>query len=237
MPTNGTRRGPKVGLGDDAYQRMKRDILWCVVAPGQEVTESMLSERYELGKAPVRSALLRLRQEGLVRPLPRRGYQIAPVTIRDVQEIFQVRLVLEPPAARMAAGHTDADQLRALEAQVQAAYLPGDRSSEAKFLEANRGFHVTVAGMTGNHRLASLVEKVLEETDRILHFGLALQDRSDQFRHEHEDLVFALVEGDADLAERLTYESITNARDVVMEGILNSPTLLDVGLTISRQAG
>lgn len=228
------RRSP---LGDDAYQHIKRDILWCEYAPGQEVTESLLSERYHLGKAPVRSALLRLRQEGLVRPLARRGYQVAPITIRDVREIFQVRLVLEPPAARLAAGQADESHLRALEAEVQAAYVPGDRQSEAKFLEANRRFHVTLAAMTGNQRLASLVEKVLEETDRIFHLGLALKDRSDQFRHEHEDLVSAVVEGEGELAERLTYEAIANARDMVMEAILGSSRLLDVELTMAHQAG
>src|SRR3546814_9020930 len=78
-------------LSDIAYETIKHDIIRCALAPGEEVTEARLALRLGLGKAPVRAALMRLSQEGLIRALPRRGYLVAPVTLRDVQDIFQFR--------------------------------------------------------------------------------------------------------------------------------------------------
>src|SRR5262245_62001130 len=91
-------------LSQVAFQRIKRDILTCVLPPGHQVTEAELAHRYALGKAPIRAALVGLCQSGFVRAIPRQGYLISPVTMRDVQEITQLRLLLEPEAAKLASG-------------------------------------------------------------------------------------------------------------------------------------
>ena len=101
-----TRRNPKApnrkgggsaeqNLNDIAYATIKDDIISCVLQPGADVSEGMLVTRYELGKAPIRSALMRLRQEGLIISRGRQGNAVSPVTLRDVKEVFQLRLVLE----------------------------------------------------------------------------------------------------------------------------------------------
>src|SRR3546814_12828763 len=76
---------------DIAYGTIKHDSIRCALAPVEEVTEARRARRLGLGKAPGRAALMRLSQEGLIRALPRRGYLVAPVTLRDVQDIFQFR--------------------------------------------------------------------------------------------------------------------------------------------------
>ena len=106
-------------LTDRAYERIKHDVITCVLAPGTEVSEPQLCLQYRLGKAPVRMALIRLAHDGLVRAIPRRGYRISPVTLKDIQDIFELRLMLEPLAARMAAGKIDTHRARALEAEMQ----------------------------------------------------------------------------------------------------------------------
>jgi DNA-binding GntR family transcriptional regulator len=226
-----TENGSSGPLGDRAYSAIKRDIVWCALVPGVEVSESQLAERYGLGKAPVRAALVRLRQEGLVTPLARRGYQVAPVTIRDIKEIFQLRLVLEPTAARLAAGHVDGEELERLDETLSVGYTPGDRESEAAFLEANRRFHVAVAEKSGNRRLASMIDRLIEENDRILHLGLALGDRAGQFQHEHRELSEALVAGEGERAAELARSAIEGGERLVMEALLASPSVLEVPLS------
>src|ERR1700719_129296 len=98
-----------------AFDRIKRDIISCALAPGRQVTEGELASRYSLGKAPIRAALAGLCQEGLLRAIPRRGYLIAPITMRNVQDTIQLRLLLEPAAARLAAGRMADKSLRLLE--------------------------------------------------------------------------------------------------------------------------
>ena len=103
-------------LGEHAYETIRRDIIRCELDPGSEASEAALASRLGLGKAPIRVALARLCQEGLVRPLPRRGYIVTPITIKDVHEILEMRMALEPVAARMAVGRLDVAELRSLTA-------------------------------------------------------------------------------------------------------------------------
>jgi len=216
---------PAERLTDKAYHAIKQDVLVCELAPGADVTERELGERYGLGKAPLREALIRLTQEGLLQAIPRSGYRITPVTIQDVQDIFALRLLLEPAAARQAAGRIDETLLHELNELCRAGYTPGDRASESTFLRANRQFHVAIADASGNKRLARLLGQLLEETERLFHLGLAIRDRTEEMKHEHEDLVAALVSGDGDTAERATIEQINAARDMVMDGIMSAPWL------------
>lgn len=191
-------------LNDIAYAAIKDDIISCALQPGEEVSEGLLVARYGLGKAPIRSAMMRLRQEGLIVSRGRQGNTVSPVTLRDIREIFQLRLVLDVTAVRLATGKVDAERLRALNEAAHAAYPADDRAGQAAYLQANRAFHRYVAECSGNQRLVALVVGLMEQHERIVHLGLALQRREHEFHHYHDDLVAALIGGDADRAAHLT---------------------------------
>lgn len=218
-------------LSERAYQLIKRGIVHCVIAPGAEISEAQLCAQYKLGKAPVRMALNRLAHDGLVRAIPRRGYMVAPMTPRDIQDVFELRLMLEPQAARLAAGKVDGPKLKSLDEACRAGYRPGDAKSTARFLEANKAFHVTIAEATGNTRLAAAIDQLLDEMTRLLHLGLGLRDRTHEMQHEHKSLVLALVKGEGEKAEAICREQIVAARDMVMSAILNSQSFMNMALT------
>src|SRR5688572_14083169 len=106
-------------LAEDAYRVIKREIIRCELRPGSQITEAYLAETYGLGRAAIRSALNRLYQNRLVRPLPRKGYLVAPITLKYVHDFFAVWLMLEPAGARLAAGKVDVAQLRAIDAELR----------------------------------------------------------------------------------------------------------------------
>ncbi len=220
-PPRPAAAGPR--LTDKAYQAVKRDILECKLLPGVEVTGRELSARLDIGKVPLREALIMLGQEGLLQPIPRSGYRITPVTVQDVQDIFALRLLLEPEAARGAAGRIDRELLTRLNELCKAGYEPGNRASESAFLRANREFHVAIADANGNIRLARVLGQLLEEMERLFHLGLAVRDRTDEMIHEHQDLLIAIAAGDAEAAARSTIEQIESARKMVMDGIMSAP--------------
>src|SRR5918999_630461 len=139
------RRSGDRSLARRAYESLKQDILTCLLRPGTQIFEGELAARYGTSKTPVREALNLLGQEGLVQVLPRRGYLVAPITLRDVQEVFQLRLLLETAAAELAAEHITEEGLRQLRALVAVRYTYRDRASYARFLRANRDFHIAVA--------------------------------------------------------------------------------------------
>jgi len=230
--TDGRLAAPGVSqpLSAVAYEAIQGDIIRCRLLPGAEFTENALVSRYQLGKTPVRQALARLAQEGLVRILPRRGYLVAPISIKDVQDIFALRLLLETEGVRLAAGKVDGERLRRLDEICSAGYDPGNPDSAAEFLRVNTEFHVTIAQASGNDRLASIVAQLLRDMERIFHVGLRLRNRSEEMAHEHRDLVAALVAGDGEAAKRIDAAQIEAARKMVMDGLLSSAQFMTVSL-------
>ena len=92
----------KVSLAEQVYMRLRTEILHCQLPPGTELSEAELAARFEMSKTPVREALVTLRQEGLVLTFPRRGYQVAPITFGDMNELFDLRIMLEAGAVELA---------------------------------------------------------------------------------------------------------------------------------------
>ena len=216
-------------LNDIAYTRIKDDIISCALQPGAEISEGLLVTRYGMSKAPIRSAMMRLRQEGLIVSRGRQGNTVSPVTLRDIQEIFQLRLVLDVTAVRLAAGKVDPARLRALNEAAHATYPEGDRAGQAAYLRANRDFHRYVAECTGNQRLVTLVVGLMEQHERIVHLGLAMQRREHEFHHFHDDLVDALVEGEGERAAELTENALRGSQGMVMEALTDLPAQIALG--------
>jgi len=221
-------------LADDAYAVLKRRIIVCEMEPGMRVTEAQLVQQISIGKTPVREALARLVQEGLVCNIPRHGYEVAPVTLRDVQHLFGLRLIVEPAAVQLAAGRVDTVQLRRLDELCQAGYTVGDHESITRFLRANHEFHTMLARASGNPRLADVVERLLEESERLFHIGLMLRNRTDEMAHEHGELVDALVAGDGEAARRIAVQQILTSQRMVVDALLSSPAVLSAQVEIPR---
>lgn len=214
-----------------AYTAIKRDIIRCELKPGSQVSESGLVERYHVGRAAVRTALNRLFQERLVQPVPRQGYVIAPITFKNVRDLFAVRLLLEPEAARLAAAHASPSEIQELaDLCRKARYRLGDAASAEEFLRLNTAFHVGIARVSGNERLAGIIAGLLDEMERLFHFGLMLRDRNDEMYHEHHDLVEALTAGDADDAALVVTEQINAAQKMVADALLSSESVLAINL-------
>jgi DNA-binding GntR family transcriptional regulator len=218
-------------LTERAYERIRRDIISCAIAPGSEISESQLEAQYKLGKAAVRVALTKLSHDGLVRAIPRRGYRVMPVTLKDIHDVFELRLMLEPAAARMAAGKVNTQRLKTYDDVCREGYHPGDAKSTARFLEANKAFHVEIAQATQNERLAGAIEQLLDEMTRLLHLGLALRKGPQAMLHEHKALVKALARGDGETAERICREQIEASRNMVLSAILTSRSVLNLPIS------
>ena len=214
-------------LGDAAYGTLKARIIEGQLAAGAAVSEGELALSLGLGKAPVRAALARLAQDGLIAAVARRGWRVAPVTLADVLDVFRLRRTLEPLAARLAADRgIDAVQLKRLDAACRADYLPGDPSSERAFLKANRAFHLAVAEASGSPRLVRVLSNLLDESERALVLGLAVRNRSHEIQHEHQALIEALAAGDAERAAAIAAEQMDDARDMVLAALMTTPSLL-----------
>jgi DNA-binding GntR family transcriptional regulator len=220
------------GSGALAHERLRRAIVRLELPPGSAVSEQQLGDRFDLSKAAVRAALARLRAEGLVLAEPRRGHVVAPITLRDVGEVYALRLLLEPPAAAGAAGRLEPAALERLRATVRTRVDVEDTASIDRFLDANRAVHVAVADAAGNRRLAGLVERLLDDSERAI--GVALRAGAAggglRVRDEHEALLAALAAADAPAAERIMRAAIERFRDELLATLAGSAAVQDAAL-------
>lgn len=206
-------------LTERAVSLLRREILTTRMRPGATLSEAVVAQQLGLGKAPVRAALARLAEEGMVQAVPRRGWTVSLVTIRDIHEVFGLRLLLEPEAARLAAGRVDAELLRRLDAICACGYQPDDEDSTHAFLDANKAFHVALAELSGNGRLARQIDRLLDESTRMLALGLRRRDRTGEMAHEHHALIEALALGHASEAAAIMKQQVAASQAMVLAAL------------------
>ena|SRR5579872_4714205 len=226
---SGTRT-PTPQQNQIAFGRIKRDIIRCALEPGRQVTEAELASRYSLGKAPIRAALAGLCQEGLLRAIPRRGYLISPITMRNVQDTIQLRLLLEPTAARLAAGRMADKSLRRLE---ELCLVRVENSTELA-VGAHRELHLIIATESGNQRLADTLSKLYDDVERLIHVGISRIDPEEMAGYR--PLVAAIAAGDGETAARLMVEQIELGRKRILEALLSDANKAAGHLSIQQFA-
>ncbi|MEJ7773106.1 MAG: GntR family transcriptional regulator [Geodermatophilaceae bacterium] len=213
-----------------AYERVRRAIVRVDLPPGTPISEAQLVARFGLSKAAVRAALARLRADGLVLAEPRRGHLIAPLTMRDVREIYDLRLLLEPPAAAAAAGRMSAAEVTRLRILCEPVPDLDDDASAERFLVANRAIHLAIAQAGGNRRAAAIVEQLLDDSERarLIALRAGAAEHGIRAHAEHLDLLTALESGDGAAAARLMTTAIHAFRDELIAALQTAA--LDVPL-------
>lgn len=208
-------------LSERAYQALRSDIMLCRIAPGERVSESLLADRLGFGKAPVRTALARLCQEGLVTARARSGFTIAPITPEDIMHCFQLRLALEPMAGRLAAGRLTARQVRRLVAAANVQVDPDDPDHHRRILEADQDFHEVIAEASGNPRLQQILRSLFEQGQRPLYLGIPQSEGAAAFQAGSQPVLAALIAGDGEKAAKLLYDHVYAGQSFVIGAVLD----------------
>lgn len=215
-------------LSDQAYNYIKTDIITCIFEPGSQIAQPKLAERYNIGETPIREALKRLSQEGLVESVPRYGYIVSHITFSSIAEFYEIRSILESASVRLTAERASDEQLDALVQLHDFKIIPKDRENYLIFLGRNASLHLQIADATGNTQLFNMIKKLHDRTTRFFHYGLKLYESSEEMRQEHLQIAKALNVRDADLAEKLMREHIMDAQSRVVQALS-----LHLGIQIS----
>ncbi len=219
-------------LGEIAYGEIRLWIISGHLPAGGSVSEPELAAALGIGKTPVRAALARLTQDGLVSPVARQGWRISPITLADVLDIFERRHDLETSAARLAVQRgVDPKRLARLNDACKAGYSPGHASSQRSFLAADRAFHLAIAEAAGSPRLLRMLTGLMDESERALLLGLALRARGEGLTRDRQDVVDAFANGDVEAATRLLVALVDEARDLVIGALMASPTVLSAEIS------
>jgi DNA-binding GntR family transcriptional regulator len=222
-------------FADAAFEHLRRELL-----PGgslfdsSRLVEEDLARMLGMSRTPVREALHRLALVGILEPAAGGGYALRRFTRREIVDHYELRILLEPVAARLAA------------------LLPNDRraavSSEPDLVDAGRSadgntrFHKAVARTGGNRSLTRLIEQLVDRLAREGVYARGTEDDQRILRSGHDEIVRAISEGEADLAERTMRDHLRKALDVLIgsrprastEGV-GSPPTRDAGRSADGQ--
>jgi DNA-binding GntR family transcriptional regulator len=208
------KRGkPQAGLGRDAYEQIRDLIVALKLSPGAPLSESDLTQRLGVSRTPIRQALHRLEQEGFV-VVQRHGsiarLCVAPLTLEDMRELHAIFSALEGLAARSVAQLPEAPRrelatrLRQINEDLRAAWQarPG-RMRDAQDLHVR--FHRTLDAAVTGRRLSSELRALQPQVERYERvYTAALVTDFAEALEEHDQMIQAIAEGDADAAERST---------------------------------
>ncbi len=205
-------------LKQQLYQALKADILNGVFDMGQRLNESHLSTRYGVSRAPLRQALTMLQRDGLVEVQPRVGYLTSQLTLQDVNDIFELRLLIEVSMMRKAATRISDAAIDRME-QLCSPYHPGDRESYSLHLTENLEYHRIIAEAAGNLRMARVLTLAMEHMMRLLVLRLDMS-AGDEVIKEHHEMAAAMRARDVALAGDLMDHHLTVARDATVTAIM-----------------
>lgn len=210
-------------LRENVYEQLRSDILNCQLAPGNDVREQELAERYGVSRQPVREALLRLAREHLVTVHPRQGYRVNPISLSDARDLLRFRLALEPACVAEAIESAGEVTLKALD---RFRRFKGDHEA---FIAYNRAFHTALAQASGNRRMAAALCDLIGQADRLVRVSLANVRGHDPARlvAEHAALIEAMQRRDRRAAARIIKAHISQTEKRVLPALKRNAVIVD----------
>ncbi|WP_018465469.1 GntR family transcriptional regulator [Calidithermus timidus] len=198
-----------------AYLHLRESILSGILSPGTRISEPGLAESLGISRTPVREALQRLSQEGLVELSPGRGARVRVITPQEVREVYEVRALLEAEGARLAALNATRAELEALEERLQTLdRIPAEEYAEQ--MRVDFEFHSLLMEASHNRTLARIYQD--------LRSGLALVRAHQQTlsqhpktREQHHQILKALQQREAEQAARAARAHVLYFMEIVLE--------------------
>jgi DNA-binding GntR family transcriptional regulator len=188
-------------------------------APGQRLPEADLTRDLKVSRGPLREALSRLAAEGVLEIEPYRGAMVRRLTRRDVEDLYQVREVLEGQAAALAArriGDGDAAE-RLKKAMVEVADWRGSSDPNAyAYMDSNAAFHSLIISLASNQVLADLMAQLRTNAFRLQLVNVMRINAREASIREHEEVAAAILAGDARKAERTMRRHVRHSYQAVM---------------------
>jgi DNA-binding GntR family transcriptional regulator len=188
------------GVPGMIVETVREAIMSGELAPEAPLRQEDLAQRFAAGRPPVREALKQLEMEGLVTYRARRGYIVAPLTVADIEEIFEIRSLLEVRAAYLAAQRrTEADvkQMESIVRQMEALDIQSPEDAAA-FSRMNRAFHNVIFEASGRKMIGEIMHRLQNKVERYVRYGSYRIRDQQRVNDQHRQILDAFRSKDAD---------------------------------------
>ena len=222
MENNFQRSSNRKKAWEEAYNYVKKLILSTKLKPGEIISEQSLAEELGISRTPVREALRKLEQEGLIVSNKRRK-QVFILTMKDMEEIFDIKEVLESNIARWAAEKGKDEDVEKLLKVVKDMKLIARKKLSQNFqkfndewLKKDEEYHTLLFKMAGNKRAENVIRNLNHQWHRLRLGILAIEGRLEKSAKEHEKIAIAIAKRDPQAAEKAMKEHLRNLRVMIL---------------------
>lgn len=222
----------KKSLSFIAYEKIKEMILNMEIAPGSSLTEMGLIEQLGMSRTPIREALYRLEQESFVELAPRKGWFVAEIRLRDIQELFLIREALEGISTRNATHRLQQAQLLQMQAYL-ATLEPLLLADEAAVDDPGDSLHEMIFACIDNHYLNNIMTNYIDRLRQFHIIASRLPGRKLQSYYEHCEILQALIARDENRAEQAMRHHIQSSMNSILDCIINKTPLYGQSASIS----
>lgn len=193
---------------------LREAIISGVLKPGERLMEIQLAKELGVSRTPVREAIRTLELEGFVVMIPRRGTYVADISIKDINELYEIRTVLDVLAAGLAAERITEKELEELERLL--VKLGEDTNDTERLIELDLQFHDVLYRASRNDRLVGIIYNLQEQFTRFRSISIQYPGRMENTIEEHTRLVEAVAQRDVESAQQAAREHIENSEQVLL---------------------
>lgn len=197
-------------LSLQARKQIEEFILDGVLRTEDKITERDMAVRLGMSRAPVREAIRELINAGLLEQISARQIVVRQLLFTEIEEIFDIRAMLEGKAAALAAGNRQSGQLKQLQSLYERMILVADSQDYPTYFDLNIQFHKLIHQIANAPRLLSLIDQIMRESLLLRSRSLVNEDHIQNSINEHNQILMSLESGDSELAELLMIRHVQN---------------------------
>lgn len=204
-------------LKEKAYEVLKELILTGRLEQGKLHNEKRLAEVLGVSRTPVREALLELSREGMVHFLPSKGIRVRKLTAKQVQEVFEIRRIIEGYIIQSISKRMSDADLKKIDAILRKQERLAHLGEEVAFIAIDKEFHLFLASKIGNQQIEAILRNL---RDQIHLMGIRVirgEERVNQVITEHKNILKALKEGDGKKAHKKLLQHLRNTEKILMD--------------------
>lgn len=213
----------RVFLKDKAYEHLKSEILTGKLAADTFLSERLLVDRLDMGKAPIRDAVGRLRQEGYLEVVPQQGMIVRGLSLKNMQDTFEARSMVEPVIVFNLAGRLPRQFDHELGLILVDQKMAVSEENIEGYARRDVDFHLTIAKAYGNEELSRMLERSCERTFRAIFSVInGARDRMLTALTDHENLLLELRRGNGEACETIMKNHIAGTQLLFTPGTRNA---------------
>lgn len=209
--------GAQSSLSYEVYKELEQSILDGTFQAGDSLIETKLSEQLGVSRTPIREALRQLEHEELVRTIPNKGAVVIGISVKDIEDMYTIRIAIEGLSAQWAAESATAEQIEQLKEIVELQEFYAGKNEPLQIWQLDSRFHTLLYSICGSRILKHTLSNFHNYVQKAREMSISAEGCINALVSEHRAIYEAIAARRADRAKELTERHIVNAKNRVLK--------------------